>query len=493
MTRVEDYVEGDAGRISKVAHEVSSLGQDFGDAAQELRSVSSTKEAARWYGAAADQFEEAIKELPHDLDLMSSAHDEVGDALRRYAQTLEQLQRKAREAIDRMEVQRREREASGRRADAARARLRALTLELAQAKGAESSTWAAAQAAHLAPMVPGAAQAQQAHESARRWVSNVSSQRSACEGDLRGHERTHDDADREVRRYESMLDGYRDERNDAERACADTIRDALPKELKNPAWYEKAGNWLVDQVKNIGELLDALGDLAKSLAEGNWSEALVNLRRVTKALTKALDFVALLLVVGALAVTVVTGGAGLPLAAGMLQAAATLNKISKGVKLVTLGLSVTMCVAGTKVNGRRAVTPGEALADGLDYGLSKLTSKGEKMLPFKNHLQIGTKGAMNFTKFSGSSSGQAIIAAGKAMTRDDFAKKVLAPHLVKHVVGIPIRTRIRDEITETPKDLIDHLRRDPYEGVDRDIPVESIVAGTGASGAGRRAREASDR
>ena len=41
--------------------------------------------------------------------------------------------------------------------------------------------------------------------------------------------------------------------------------------------------------------------------------------------------------------------------------------------------------------------------------------------------------------------------------------------------------------------LIDHLRRDPYEGVDRDIPVESIVAGTGASGAGRRAREASDR
>jgi uncharacterized protein YukE len=370
MTSVDNYVPGDASAIRDTARRVATLGTEFGDAARELQSVADSKHSSDWYGAAATQFEIAIEDLPRDLRLMSTAHEEVSSALSTYAALLEGLQRQAKQAVERWKVKTKERDAASREADRARARINQLTAQLGTAKATEAAAWTAYQTARLSPEPYSADATYRVYVNARDRSQAISNERSGEQDRERTQSNIERDAAEAVRKEERSLNNWRDERKRAERTCADKIRNALPKDLKNPSNFEKARRWAGDQIDKFADLAKAVGALFTS---GSWTEFVANVREVAKALSNCLDVIAVALVIAGAALTVAaifTGGATLPLALAMFKGAAMLHKISIAAKGVAAVTGIGLAVTGAKIDGRRVVTAGEAFGDSVSFGLA---------------------------------------------------------------------------------------------------------------------------
>ena len=506
MTSVDEYVPGDPSAIHDTARRIATLGTEFGDAARELRSVADSKSSSDWYGAAATQFETAIEELPHDLALMAKAHQEVSEALRSYATLLENLRGQARKAVERWKVKTKERDAAGREADRARARINQLTAQLGTAKAAEGAAWTAYQTARLSPDPYSADATYRVYVRARDHADAIADDRSGEQDRERHQSGIERDAAEEVRREERKLDGWKDERRRAERSCADKIRAALPKELKNPSNFEKARRWAGDQVGKFVTLAKAVGELFTS---GSFTEFVANIRKVAKALSECLDVIAIALVVAGAVLTVAaifTGGATLPFALACFKGAALLSKISMGAKGVAAVTGIGLAASGAMIDGRRAVTAGEALGDSISFGLSFAAYKGGDALASKLGITKGMDkllgkfiGAPNFTNGLASTAytrnmasqmnalqggDDASLAVAKQLFRQDYAKTVYVPTLdaakstVDELAGLPI-----DIGADLTSDLInEHLipDRPPWEPPQGGVPVDDILEEAGA-------------
>lgn len=362
MTTVEDYVKGEPTTIRRTARQIDDLHEDFRAASNELNSVGTNRQSSDWFGAAAKQFDLAIEDLPADLGVMATAHERVARALINYANEVAELRREARTAVERLKIARAEQEASGGQARTARARVISLTTQLGAAKVVETQARAAHITASVAPTGIGDAAARTVYENARSTVHTLSCELSDSRSDERRHREAHDRAQAEGDRQQARLDGYKSAWERAETQCAQAIDDALPDGLKNPAWYEKAADWLVDQFENFVELAVNRVRLGVSLfdfvtGQGTWDEVVYRFRQVLDSLIECLDFAMIVVAVAGVIAAPFTGGATLALT-GMILAATKLS--ATALKALT---GIYLASNRTVIDGRQVVTWGDVAAD----------------------------------------------------------------------------------------------------------------------------------
>jgi hypothetical protein len=372
----DTYAPGSPIGIRSLSALISNTALLANDAQRELSAVSSNCDSSLWEGASATRFQQIVGKLPSNLALMHSGYDTVASALSTYASALETIQSDVDNAI----AQQVDAESRRATADAARqsasARVNALSLQVAAARAREY----ALQVELLATTDPATAHVlQQQCSQAEADRSQVESALRSAESDCAAHVNEIASADSDLRRIQSQLDGYGDDRRAAEQQCARTVSGALPEGLHDPSFWRRAAKAIEHAVDEVGH--DLLND----------AYALHKLLHVLSEVLKIVTIVLLVLEVLAIVACFVAGFFVGPevwaLIPVLMEIDEVVGDVSVGVDALSALDDATLYAAEYRDpdTGEDAVTGWDVVGDELTLGVDLLgLGLGDSETPIKD-------------------------------------------------------------------------------------------------------------
>lgn len=267
-----DPAPGDPAGIRTIAGRYAVVADDAQTAAVELRSVYERAEASFWEGDAADRFREELSgDVLDNLVKLERSFTTAECTLRTYASDLESLQATARDQLveacdasaDQADADRRTAERS-----AYESRLRAVERQQQAEVDRLRSEYT-----RLACGPPGN---EAALDEIRRRYYEAQGCLASTSRAVADATRSVDAAQREagtaadrLRRATAQVRAIKDERDDAVQRAIAGIDRAAAEGVANKSWWERAGEWVGDQIEKVIDLADLselLGKISLILA-----------------------------------------------------------------------------------------------------------------------------------------------------------------------------------------------------------------------------------
>jgi WXG100 family type VII secretion target len=327
-----DPAAGDPSGIRLLAQEIGRTSDLAYGAQSDLNDIGADLTTCSWQGAAAAAFQVDFSELAPQLGTMAESYDAVARALRHYADSLEDLQAAAGQALTRARLARQRELAAGPRLDAAARRVADLGRQLRvvqvdeRAKAAAAATAAFADPATATALQSAVQRARATRHAVEVALSSATTERNSAQVEL-------DDARHQLGDARRWGDDIREDRRHAERVAAERIRGALDDSLRNRSNLERAASSVVHGLGNFGS--HALGFLDAALVRHDFFGAVAELRQLLDYIS---PIITILTTIAVIAVGVFMVATGVAAPAGLVTIATatlTASKITAGLHWAT--------------------------------------------------------------------------------------------------------------------------------------------------------------
>jgi hypothetical protein len=331
-----DPAPGDPGTIRTQARKLDTTADSIREVSQALSRIARGSDDAAWRGESADAMREVLDEFRYELQPVATSFDAVGGALGRYARDLEDLQNRARQALQRAqaaESRRKQAESSKRHAADVLAGQRRQLSDRKNQQRSHAITSAGATLIDPASAEANARESQRlARETTRAATAAADAERTVqrCQAQI-------DEAVHDLDHQRAVTRDIKAEWDQRSRQAANEVESSLHSSLRNASNLEKLGQKLEGALIAIGNFLaDPLPYIAK-------------LREIISKLSDLVSMVSLALV----GLAALAGMLGLAPVAAVLVAAAAV------VVVVAMGLAAAKLVTGMILWGNRYTENGQ--------------------------------------------------------------------------------------------------------------------------------------
>ena len=438
---------GDSEGVHRLAASVDSTADAAFDAKVSLGRVGAGMSSSLWEGAAATKFVSAFSPLGQDLGRMAESYGRAATALRTYATELAQIRGEAERALTRARLAKATADREGPALEGARGRIRSLTRQMGEvASDVRVKT-------RTLSTCTDPAQRDLLYDSiwrSRQYHGRLSRQYSDARAQEGHHQRALDEANESLRRQRDLIDALRHDHRRAEERAAQRIRDALDHSLRNKSDFEKVTGYVTDVARTVTDL--------ERLKRWRDEQAHVQIFRFLETLEKWNDWAlvaSIALIAFGAVLTIATGGAALPLAAGLIalgmKGAVISHKASKVIG--PLKASYTLYLAANDVRdpktGRPVATWSDAAADVTKVGVAMTLGRVAKPLEKRFLFPDARHATGAWRSVKTLHAGKALSTSGQVVYGTLYLGVEKTVDLVGVAAGEAVRSRRVEELAQT--------------------------------------------
>lgn len=421
LNTVDEAAPGHPGEILRVSRRLDHISCQLNDSHVRLKGVIDGVESSSdiFSGSLATAFADSFEDLPADLRHVSDAIGSLSAELASWGHGLQTLRDEAQSALNSYHNAEQAEESASCDHEQARQRLSSLRSSVRQAEHAEKI--------HL-----------QAHRRAAA-TGDVHVARSEYDNYIRSFRQKQDltnsawDAEYLVDRLQTQIDtvrrekasaqarlvGIKDRHTRLDSQIADAIESAVPKQIRDRNFFEKAWNAAVDRFNDFFEFVDKIADIVSDMVDavvdGDLGRALARFRQLIVELQVVVDVLAtiakVVLVIAAIAVSIV----GTPAAGAALLGVGMFVISAAEASYAALRFNVTSLTFALNVEdpdnpGTPAVTAADVFSDlfrlgfaaadvaisGLTMGAGNIATTGAKTVGKELVKDVGIKQTFKF-------------------------------------------------------------------------------------------------